>query len=67
METVLIEFIEGCGKPELVGSRMRMGAAQATNQIAKGRAILVDESEVLSEGEEPKRVRKRGGDDEATE
>ena len=65
METVLIQFTEGCGKPELVGSRMRMGAAQATNQIAKGRAVLVDESE--PETETPKRVRKRGEDDEATE
>lgn len=55
MEHVLIEFVEGCGKPDLVGKRVRMGADQATNQIAKGRAILVEEEEP----EEPKRKRAR--------
>ncbi len=42
---ILIEWIDGCGKPDLVGRRVRLGETQATNQIAKGRARAVDESE----------------------
>lgn len=45
MEQVLIEWTEGCGRDDLVGKRIRMGGAQATNQIAKGRAILVEEKD----------------------
>ncbi len=54
MEQVLIEWIEGCGRDDLVGKRIRMGEAQATNQIAKGRAMLVEEEP------EPESKRSRG-------
>ena len=46
METHLIEWLDHpTVKEHKVGKRSKMGEAQATNQIAKGRAKLVVEEE----------------------
>lgn len=60
---ILIEWVEGCGKPDLVGRRVRLGETQATKQISSGRARAVDESEPAK----PKRRSKKAKEETEAE